>query len=79
MTAFLSDALLASVTAGYVAGLSDKRVLSAILISGRHFQEVGTLRNTWKCNNKQHNHPVPAKHEEEALENTESLENVRHT
>jgi hypothetical protein len=28
----------------------------------------GTLRNTWKCNNnKQHKHPVPAKHEEEAL------------
>jgi hypothetical protein len=41
--------------------------------------DKGTLRNTWKCNNKQHNHPVPAKHEEEALENTESLENVRHT
>ena len=26
-----------------------------------------TLRITWKCNNKQHKHPVPAKHEEEAL------------
>ena len=34
-----------------------------------------TLRITWKCNNKQHKHPVPAKHEEEALKYMESLEN----
>ena len=28
--------------------------------------------NAWKCNNKQHRHPVPPKHEEGALKCMES-------
>jgi hypothetical protein len=33
------------------------------------------LKNIWKSNNKQHKHPVPPKHDEEALKYMEASEN----